>query len=174
MDYLYHLAGKDMRGTVLYPLNQLKIALPDVYAEEAKKYQGREETMDQQIPILNCLWNDVLHFTAVPPTKLRDALLEAGRPAPFHGTFFKIDPTLLDPAQTIVYLFKDMNEKMSEENFTRYDPNDLRAYADLSEATTTYYKRCYATHERPLLFVHVPHILYKGTLDTRDIPRITI
>ncbi len=30
--------------------------------------------MEQRIPILNCLWNDVLHFSPVHPAKIKQAM----------------------------------------------------------------------------------------------------
>ncbi|MBI2087070.1 MAG: hypothetical protein HYT69_02770 [Candidatus Zambryskibacteria bacterium] len=67
MEYLYHQIPKNMFGTLLYPLNVLKETHPEIYAEHAKKYVGREQLLTATVPPLNCLWNDVLHFTAIAP-----------------------------------------------------------------------------------------------------------
>ncbi len=76
--YLYHWVPDDMIGDTLYPLNILKHTHPDLYTKKVSKYIGREKVMDQIIPILDCLWNDVLHFTAVHPKDVKDALIKAG------------------------------------------------------------------------------------------------
>ncbi|MBK8551651.1 MAG: hypothetical protein IPL53_11555 [Ignavibacteria bacterium] len=70
MNYLYHRVPKNLRGNVLYPLNTLKEIHPDLYEQQASKYAGREHITCQIIPILNCLWNDVLHFSAVNPEEI--------------------------------------------------------------------------------------------------------
>jgi hypothetical protein len=62
-NYLYHFVPKDVRGTQLYPLSVLKKKFPDRYAEEVKKYQGRVFVKKIKIPVLNCLWNDVMRLT---------------------------------------------------------------------------------------------------------------
>lgn len=77
-NYLYHKVPPDFVGPILYPLNRLKQRLPDVYARQVKKYQGREAVLKRRIPHLNCLWNDVLHFSPVHPTQCRAALQAAG------------------------------------------------------------------------------------------------
>jgi len=39
--YLYHRVDPELKGTTLYPLNQLKNIYPDVYERHVKKYAGR-------------------------------------------------------------------------------------------------------------------------------------
>jgi hypothetical protein len=77
--YLYHRVPKDMRGNTLHPLNQLKKVSPDIYAQKVKKYEGRLEILERKIPALDCLWNDVLHLTAVHPTVLNAAFESVGK-----------------------------------------------------------------------------------------------
>lgn len=84
MNYLYHWVPKDLQGDTLFPLNTLKEKYPDLYKKEASKYVGREQIMQDVLPILNCLWNDVLHFSAVHPSLVKEALFESGRTKPFE------------------------------------------------------------------------------------------
>lgn len=44
----------------------------ELYRLYKRKYVGREELMKVLIPILNCKWNDVLHFTAISPQLIYD------------------------------------------------------------------------------------------------------
>ncbi len=67
MIYLYHSVPKNLQGNILYPLNTLKEKHPEIYEQQVSKYVGREHMTQQRIPILDCLWNDVLHFSAVNP-----------------------------------------------------------------------------------------------------------
>ena len=71
MIYLYHSVPKNLEGSILYPLNTLKGKHPDIYEQQVSKYVGREHIKEQRIPILDCLWNDVLHFSAVNPKEVK-------------------------------------------------------------------------------------------------------
>jgi hypothetical protein len=45
MTCVYHLCAPDFRGDVLYPLEGLRLTLPDIYARERVKYIGRESVL---------------------------------------------------------------------------------------------------------------------------------
>ena len=70
MAFIYHKVPADMSGNILYPLNVMEKINPEIYEKAVKKYEGREYLMREVIPWLNCLWNDVLHFSIVHPTKI--------------------------------------------------------------------------------------------------------
>lgn len=62
MNYFYHGIPEDMKGSSLIPLNDMMsvdTGLRDKYLE---KYKGREEILDRKIPLLDCLWNDVVQL----------------------------------------------------------------------------------------------------------------
>jgi hypothetical protein len=176
MNYIYHWVPKDMQGEVLYPLNTLKNIHPEVYEKEANKYVGREQLMQQRIPILDCLWNDVLHFSAVHPSEMKKALLEAGRTKLFDIEYFEIDPHLLDPENTVVYLYRHNNvtDKFKGENFAKYNPDEMVQYSVLPQETKDYYIEMISQDKKPLLYHRVPHILFKGSLDVSKIKKISI
>jgi hypothetical protein len=176
MTSLYHMVPKKMSGTVLYPLNQLRGRMPEMYAEHVAKYAGREAVMEQHIPVLDCLWNDVLHFTAVDPEIICQALREAGRVDSIHWKLYRVDPSRLDPSVAVVYrcAHKKREDALAPENFAPFAAETLEEYAQLPEATRVYYHRMIEKGERPLLFHRVPHILYKGTLDMAEIPVVEI
>ena len=167
MHYLYHWVPDNMKGDVLYPLNILKNIDTDIYTAAASKYVGREKVMEQIIPGLNCLWNDVIHLSAVHPSEIKKALAEAGRKKPFSLQYFEIDPHLLDPQNTIVYLYKNNNvlEKNMEGNFEKFDPDNLDMYSVIPNDTKEYYNKAYSEGKNPLLYHIISHILYKGTID---------
>ncbi len=135
--YLYHMVPEDMQGSVLYPLNSLKGINPGLYLSKASKYKGREEVMKNFIPTLECLWNDVLHFSAINPQELKQALVEAGM-SPREWKFYQLDPNLLDPKQTTIYLYqeKDDEEKMDPSNFSEYNPEALDEHSVLRQVST--------------------------------------
>jgi hypothetical protein len=168
MTYLYHMVPADMTGNILYPLNLLKQTHPELYAVKVKKYQERTHVMEQSILPLNCLWNDVLHFTAIHPADIKAAMLEAGSKAAFRAQWFEIDPMLLDSALTTVYLHKHTNPKdmLAPSNFADFVPSELAQYAVVPERTKAHYRAAISRGQSPLAFYWAPHILYKGSLDT--------
>ena len=155
---------------MLYPLNQLKTVEPEIYEKHIAKYAGREHITEMRILPLDCLWNDVLHFSAVHPNIVREALIEAGTPLQWRIDYFEIDPHLLDPKHTTVYLFRDREKgaALTPENFVPYDPDNLEKYAIIPEETKAYYKETLSQGKNPLTFRGIPHILYKGTIDVRQ------
>ncbi|MSR73368.1 hypothetical protein EXS61_02080 [Candidatus Parcubacteria bacterium] len=175
MNYLYHSVPKDLKGNILYPLNVLKEKFPEIYKQQFSKYAGREHITKQIIPILDCLWNDVLHFSAVKPREIKQSLIEAGYPD-FKMSYYEIDSKLIEPKNAIVYLYNhtDNKDKMNIENFAPYNPDEVATFSTMPQATKDYYKEMINKGERPLLHHRIPHILYKGTLDINGVTMITI
>lgn len=175
MTFLYHRAPPKMKGDILYPLNQLKNIDLDLYEQAFSKYKGREHIPQQHIPQLNCLWDDVIHLSAVHPQKIEDALHEVNDTLTLRE-FFEIDPHLLEPQNTVIYLFKhsSQEDKFLPENWTSYDPDKLKQYSELPEKTLRYYKAGKNRGEQLLKWAYIPHILYKGTINTQKAKRISI
>lgn len=176
MNYLYHIVPKSIIGNILYPLNSLKDIYPDIYEERLKNYAGRESIMQHWIPFLNCLWNDVLQFSAVDPKEVKQALIDAGRYPDFNMTCYQVDPKLLNPENTIVYLYahENIKDKLMRENFTAYDPEDVSKYSAMPQATKDFYKERIEGGGRVLLFHRIPHILYKGNLEVTNLSTVTV
>ena len=176
MIYLYHSIPKNLQGNILYPLNTLKERHPIVYEEQVSKYLGREHIKEQRIPILGCLWNDVLHFSAVNPKEVKQALIEAGRNPDFTMNYYQVDPKLIDLKKAIVYLYTHTNnkDKMNEKNFASYNPDEIEKISVMPQGTKDYYKKIIENGGQPLLYHGIPHILYRGTVDTSDLPTISI
>ncbi len=170
MNYLYHMVPEHMRGDTLFPLHALRERYPKAYTEEVSKYTGREHVLDITVPILECRWNDVLHFTAVHPSKVIRALKRAGCTPP-TGRWFKLDPRQLDPSKTAVFLYKDLplERLYTMENFAPFDRRMLRAASAIPQITHDYYKEEITHGRRPFLFRYVPHILYHGNVSTKDL-----
>ncbi|MFZ1626334.1 MAG: hypothetical protein WAT81_00835 [Candidatus Moraniibacteriota bacterium] len=175
MYYLYHKVPKNLTGDTLYPLNQLQTLLPHVFEKEKVKYRGRETLLRVHIPFLNCLWNDVLHLTAVSPEKMKRALIEAGRAPDFKMKCFQIDPNILEVENTIIYLYtqsslQDISEK---KNFKLYDPAKIAEYSEVPQKTRGYYKELISQGKKPLLYHLIPYILYRGSIDTKNLKIVT-
>ena len=173
MRYLYHVIPENLQGQYLMPLNQLKKNHPEIYQEHLKKYEGRESLLKFKIPKLNCLWNDVIHLTAVQPKKLDEAFREAEADLKWRK-WFKVNPELLEPNRTIVYLYKKRPLIADPTEFVPFKVNDLSKYSHIGEKTRDYFKEEVSKGRRPLMFHLVPHVLYKGKLKIKDLEVIEI
>ena len=178
MPYLYHQVRKAMRGTTLYPLNVLKEHEPDLYEKYAEGYEGREFLLRRRLPVLNCLWNDVMHLMAVNPALIVGALRETGF-ADYHLRFYEIPAELIDPAHAMVFLFKPQGigpdgKKLppTPDEFIHYDPNKLADYEQMPQGTIDHYRKRFAEGVLPMTYQLIPHILYQGTIDVSSCPII--
>jgi len=161
MNFVYHRVPSQLEGNTLYPLNRLKDLYPKLYEQQAAKYAGREEIPGWHIEPLDCLWNDVLFLSPVEPHSIRQAMIEACYDFP-PMRFFKIPACMLDPAQTVIRHYR--RRRIDPPRYDAYDPCTIDRYAPLSPETVENYRSVLARGERPFVFLHVPHILYKGTL----------
>jgi len=173
--YLYHMVPEDMQGDILHPLNSLKDIHPELYLSKVGKYDDRKHILEQFIPTLKCLWNDVLHLSSVNPKDLQKALVEAGM-HPIEMKFYQIDPNLLDPQKTTIYIYpeKGIKDSNNPKDFLEYDSNQLSEHSIISQVTKDYYKEKFSNQEKPLLFLGIPHVLHKGSIDIADLPVITV
>lgn len=177
---LYHFKRQSFQGQTLYPLNQLQSIFPDAYAEEIKKYQGRELLMQATVPHFNCLWNDVLHFCPIPMNEVIQAVFDAHTELGldmveykkrFMGReYFAFSAQDLKEDNLLVFL---NNRKMPagtnftgvEDLFHSYSTGRKFIQQTIPSLHRGYLKNCLEKGERPLLFMHLPHVLYKGTVD---------
>ena len=167
MPSLFHFVPDRMVGTVLYPLNALKDREPEAWRREVAKYEGREQVLEKPIPPLGCLWNDALHFSTVHPS-LVVAELKAVGLEPLRRRFFELDAELLDPERTVIFL--NRRSEADESQWLPFDPARLAGLTDLTEPTRRYYRECAALGKRPLLYGYLPHVLFRGELETRSLP----
>ena len=164
MKYVYHKVPIGMQGNIIYPLNTLKKAYPKLYQQQLRKYEGRGKVMKQLIPGLNCLWNDVVHLTAVSPNKIKKIFNNYGEA--FEWRFYKIPLKDLELNKTIVYLYNDKpRETLSSGNFKKLIESDFQKYSEIPIETVRYYKDMFDQRKKPLVFHRIPHIFYRGVLD---------
>ena len=155
-------------GDNLTPLNLLRESHPDLYKEYVKKYVGREIVLENRIPKFNCLWNDVIHFTAMPPTLIDEGLKSVGLPGlVFNKEWFTIDASRLDKSKLIVWTYPE-HHNTAPETFAEFKEKDMKKYAKMPEKTIEYYRKMKEIKRRPLLFAFAPHILYKGSIPIKD------
>ncbi len=185
--FLYHWVPKEVVGDKLHSLYKMKdpekhedinpelySKLKEIYAEASKKYisenEDRQKVPDEIIPKLECKWGDVLQFSAVHPEQIKAAFTNAGL-LWTEKKFYQIDPKILDPKKTQVYLYKDKN---GQKKYSDYDPENLKELSELSQYTREYYRKNGEDGTKPLVFVGVPHIMHNGSLDVSDISKIPV
>lgn len=162
--YFYHRRPDNMRSNILYPLNQLKDIYPDIYEKQVAKYMGREHLLDVNIPFLNCLWNDVLHLSPVHPKDMDEAWRENG--FNYELEFFEIDLDDLDRSNLVIYKYEELKiNRTDERDIIPFSEEYVLGNNKVRQITKEYFKKCQEEGTKPLLFVGVPHILYKGSID---------
>lgn len=169
MPSLFHFVPEAMVGTVLYPLNDLKEREPATWRREVAKYEGREHLLDEPIPPLGCLWNDVLHFSVVHPREILAALDAVGLEA-LGRRFFEFDAARFDRERAVIFLNRrtDVSARTDDSQWLSFDPASLAGLTELTEPTRRYYRECSVGGQRPLLFGYLPHVFFRGPVETRD------
>ena len=165
---LYHRKSPDFRGNVLYPLNALRAVAVDLYERQRSKYVGREEILRQRVPLLNCLWNDVLHFSPVHPARVAE-LARAEGLVWHEAQWFQIDAVAagFTPANTAVFRYADtrLEGPIGDEEFEPFDIERLARMSELPASTREYYRSVAPGSSRYFIFVGVPHVLHRGPVD---------
>jgi hypothetical protein len=164
-----------MVGTVLYPLNELKEREPEVWRREAAKYEGRDYVLEEPVPPLGCLWNDVLHLSTVHPAEVV-AALEAVGLQPLRRRAFRVDAGTLDPSRAVIFLNRraDVSDRIDESQWESFEPARVTALTTLTEPTRRYYRECVARGVRPLLYAYLPHVFFRGALETRNLKVVEV
>lgn len=162
-----------MLGVTLYPLNELRSINADIYNEALKKYAGREKLLQDKVPFLDCLWSDVVHLSPVHPTRVVEAYQELGYK--LTSICYQIDAGTLDANKTVIYWYKylDFRDRQKPDNFERFSVDKLTSISELPQVTKKYYQSMFEKGERPLQYVGVPHILYKGSINIFKAPIVT-
>jgi hypothetical protein len=134
--------------------------------------------MQARIPLLGCLWNDVLHFSPVHPSKVQEALTQAGFERKMRR-YYEVDPVAkgFNATNAVVFLHQQINLEnfaLQEADFRAFDPAELSSLGEIPTATRAYYRKMFQQGKRPLVYLYVPHILYQGTLDISDVNIIEV
>ena len=175
---IYHSIPPKLTGQFLQPLNRMKESNPELYSEFVEKYRGREFVLKQRVVNLDCLWNDVLHFSPVHPKFTKQALINCGIPTQVTR-WFEIEPDAhgFNSSNTSIFLhpvreYGDFTDRA--EDFVEYSSDKLSQYTALPQATLKHYEECKRDGKRPLLFCWVPHILHRGQLEISKLQIIEV
>lgn len=164
MTYFYHGIPEDMKGTELIPLNTMLEVDAELRAKYLEKYKGREEILECTIPLLDCLWDDVVQLLPLHPEQLFILQQKLGVVTDIPDyKYFQIDASKLDPAKTVVY-FKTApgEENVTVKWLSEVNLNELQG---IPPATENYYKSMVGSSEPVFNYQFVPHIIYKGSID---------
>jgi hypothetical protein len=164
--YLYHMYYRgdgSLRDDTLYTLNQLKEKHPDLHALHVQKYETRPEVPKQHFPHIDCDWGGAVFLCPVHPEKICAALAQYRKrevpPFPYH----EIPVADLDPSNLALWLFKTREYTPIE--VIPFEQRLLEEMREVPEATKGYFDEQRQKHEPALFFVHVPHVLHKGSID---------
>jgi hypothetical protein len=192
MPVVYHGVPSGMVGERIYPLNQLAAVAPDAYELQRAKYLGREAVLDARISQTGLLFNDTVHCAPLHPYRLFAARERLGFDPPrasasrtsgtsrFSGLFFEIPLQRILAHPVLWYRWETLwiNGAPDEDvaltppldEFERFDPGSYRdGIAEVTDAHLAYLRRMKEEGKRPLLFVHIPHVLVAGPIDTHGL-----
>lgn len=171
-EYMYHMVPSYIHGTVLHPLNQLKVLMPDVYEAAVMKYlpnlkrgrQDRTSLLERKIAYLGCRWNDVVHSSAVHPKDLK-ILWRSGKllhPQPLRMYAIPID--MLDVRKIVIYM-RTTDTHFRQGDFEAFNLKRYAKHQEVSDRIREKYRDMATTKGPRLLFSFIPHVLYCGSID---------
>lgn len=164
--FLYHVIKSPPMDRCLYPLNVLREKHRELYERHMQKYTGREHLLNVRIPFWDCLWNDVLFLSAIPPREVLKGIRDAGgHPPPL--SFYTFTPEDIQPDCCCVWLFEKADAQ-DPQQYVPYEPELIERYSVLPPATLAHYRQAIAAGKRPFFHQFVPHFLYRGCLHVGD------
>ncbi len=177
MPFIYHIKPYRMFGNILYPLNTLREINKDTFEFHTSKYTHRKILMELKIPVLNCLWNGVVHCSPIDLRLIYKALIKAGLHRVRNMEYFKIPIELLKNIEFVKYKFDkeifDSEKKAYVLTNEDIEPLTIGTYRELNELpnkTIKWYKQCVdRSRGVPLLFRYIPHICVKGNIPIKEV-----
>jgi|GEM_PF-296192 len=175
---LYHMLPKNLQGDFLMPLNLMRQLLPERFVIEDAKYVGREVVKETPVYLLNCRWNDVLHFFPFHPYAIKNAFEELGlNYEPCEA--FEVDPDEfgMSAENTVIFRldpFRSPDEPVRIDEYSRFTLDQLSACQALPALARAFYEERVQEGVRPLLAYCVPHVLHLGKLRISDLKRVLV
>jgi hypothetical protein len=173
MAFVYHKVPEKMSGNIIYPLSTLRELHPDLYENRTERHKNQPKVLEDSIPRLACFWNDVLHFTALTPQKISEALNKFGYN--IKVKYYEIEAEKLEPEKTIVFIRpKTVGTPVKFFNFIDYNSNEIDKLIILSETAIANYKETPSVNDFLLHYCGAPYILYKGSLNVEGLKIIEV
>ncbi|BEP16501.1 hypothetical protein acdb102_48120 [Acidothermaceae bacterium B102] len=181
---VYHAVPPSMTGTVLFPLNQLRLTQPELYDRQVAKYSGREQVLQFRIPGLGIRWNDALHCAPIHPYWVAKARAEAGVVTSNFATEcfriplerFRQHPAAFFENATFWINGRpgeDMPDEPPPEEFSAFDESRYRELDDVPAAYPAFLAEMASLGRRPLTFPTIPHVLVAGPIDITGLEVVT-
>jgi len=187
--YFYHIVPSNQDGNELMPLNMLKDTKPSVYKDQVGKYDGRESILKRKIEVLNCLWNDVVHMTAVNPLTYKQTLKECGliKASERKQKYYKIPLSILNKENLCVFYIDerayDTINEITDSNmldmrniiepynvYEMFDEKKINLYGTINILTKKYFRFVSSSSNKIyMMYQFIPHVLYKGIISTADL-----
>ncbi len=164
--FVYHLVPKKLQGNSLYPLRQLQDVAPELAETYTQKYKGREFLQARPVPPLGCFWPDVTMFSPVHPQPIMELFRKEGYDLKAKK-WFEVPLSRLEPENTAVFYSKHLpygDYSFADDDFVMLAQVD---FASLTQSTAELQKHIQIARSEsrtPLMFMGIPHILYKGVL----------
>ena len=171
--FVYHLKPENISGTKLYPLSAMEELLPETYARGSDKYIGREKLMEKRLASLGCRWNDVIHLSPISPALIWDGYMRAGGLWKRTLEWFKIPVESLADMPVAWYFSPPRDQNISHnkseipiEYCPLFNWKEYKEIGELPKDTIAYYKQTIDEGRGTLLFVGIPHVLVRGSIET--------
>lgn len=161
--FLYHHVPSNQTGDVIYPLKQLKDRFPDIYKKQFAKYDTIKEK-DVEIPGFG-YWNDCVNLMPVNPGLVKKELEKYGHNTDWQWHFYKIDAEALNNSKLVIMVMKDMGGAIERE-FIPFSREAFEEHCHIGQATRDAFQNAKDNNEQPNTFARVPHVLYKGSINT--------
>lgn len=179
--FVYHMVPAEMIGEKLIPLNAFKEVHPRLHGQYTKKYfdhPERSKLLTKQVPKLNCLWNDVLHFLPLHPYHVYNALKSLGINAKTNLPFYKIPIERLRHNQNALYLYAKEHYSgpaadLREEEIRLVSIEDYQEMTQIPSDTVEYFSLEKDTGKPFGMFHFIPHLLSLGQVDIEGVDIIT-
>lgn len=173
MAFIYHMVPKNMDGTTLYPLSELKKLYPAIYEKEIKKYDDhpkRKELPQRILKKINCPQAEVLHFSPIHPSLMFVGLKSIFPDWNYSSLFYEIP---IERIEGMPAVFFDMNktgtyifgEEEPDEMFELITPKNYKILDDLPKEALEFYQQWKDRGEKGAPAMgRIPHLMVKGQI----------
>jgi hypothetical protein len=179
MAFVYHRVPTHMADEILYPLNDLRAEAPEAYEAERAKYVGREAVLEACITEGGLLFLDTVHCAPVHPHHIFKARREAGIAPPAAAQparFFVIPLERILRHRVLWYRwitpwvngYPEENVALTPplDEFEPFDPERYEEFPNVPDRHRSYLRKMASANKPALTFVHIPHVLVAGPVDT--------
>jgi hypothetical protein len=186
MSFVYHLRSPDMRGTTLYPLDDLRVHHPDVYEREREKYRGRESVLEFAVPHLGVAWANTVNLSGLDPSLLVAARRRLGVPFSrlLERRVVRIPVERIEGTPAVVYDSathwlnsspgEDVPATPPSDEFSPFDPATYRELTEVPARHEEYLLRQKERGELALGFVFIRHVLVAGPVDLSGLEPVSL